>query len=175
MRAVDCAHFAPPTQRTRRDGLVHCRSVPLPVALGGNDYAFVPPAAPFSSTDRLSILLSLNSLSIRLTVETMETRKCLHSAVNFFVHFSTLPQKFFCELVQNRNTDSLSFIRHPPMTLSAVFIPPTPAPLVAPRNLAPAVETSFRPLSLRCWCSAARRRGRGRVRFVRSGAALSVR
>jgi hypothetical protein len=62
VRAVDCAHFAPPTQRTRRDGLVHCRSVPLPVALGGNDYAFVPPAAPSSSTDRLSILFSLNSL-----------------------------------------------------------------------------------------------------------------
>ena len=58
------------------------------------------------------------------------------------------------------------------MRLSVVFIPPTPAPLVAPRNLAPAVETSFRPLSLRCWCSAARRRGRGRVRFVRSGSAL---
>ena len=58
------------------------------------------------------------------------------------------------------------------MRLSAVFIPPTPAPLVAPRNLAPAVETSFRPLSLRCWCSAARQRGRGRVRFVRSGPAL---
>ena len=38
VRAVDCAHFAPPTQRTRRDGLVHCRSVPLPVALGGDDY-----------------------------------------------------------------------------------------------------------------------------------------
>jgi len=62
VRAVDYAHFAPPTQRTRRDGLVHCRSVPLPVALGGNDYAFVPPAAPSSSTDHLSILFSLNSL-----------------------------------------------------------------------------------------------------------------
>jgi hypothetical protein len=38
VRAVDYVHFAPPIQRTRRDGLVHCRSVPLPVALGGNDY-----------------------------------------------------------------------------------------------------------------------------------------
>jgi len=62
VRAVDCAHFAPPTQRTRRDGLVHCRSVPLPVALGGDDYAFVPPAAPSSRTGRLSILFSLNPL-----------------------------------------------------------------------------------------------------------------
>ena len=55
VRLVDCAHFAPPTQRTRRDGLAHVRSVPLPVALGGNDYAFVPPDAPSSRTDRLSI------------------------------------------------------------------------------------------------------------------------
>jgi hypothetical protein len=62
VRAVDCAHFAPPTQRTRRDGLVHVRSVPPSVALGGNDYAFAPPAAPSSSTDRLSILFSLNPL-----------------------------------------------------------------------------------------------------------------
>jgi hypothetical protein len=62
MRAIDCAPFAPPTQRTRRDGLVHGRSVPLPVALGGDDYAFVPPAAPSSSTDRLSTSLSLNPL-----------------------------------------------------------------------------------------------------------------
>ena len=58
MRAVDCANFAPPTQRTRRDGLVHGRSVQLPVALGGDAYAFVPPAAPSSSTDRLSISFS---------------------------------------------------------------------------------------------------------------------
>jgi len=36
--AVACAHFAPPTQRTRRDGLDHRRSVLLPVAPGGNDY-----------------------------------------------------------------------------------------------------------------------------------------
>jgi len=33
VRAVGSAHFAPPTQRTRRDGLVYWRSVPLPVAL----------------------------------------------------------------------------------------------------------------------------------------------
>ena len=45
MRAVDCAYFAPPTQRTRRDDLVHGRSVLLPVARDGDDYAFVPPAA----------------------------------------------------------------------------------------------------------------------------------
>jgi len=38
------------------------RSVPLPVALGGDDYAFVPPAAPSSSTDRLSISFLLNPL-----------------------------------------------------------------------------------------------------------------
>jgi hypothetical protein len=34
--------------------------VPLPVALGGDGYASVPPAAPSSSTDRLSISFSLN-------------------------------------------------------------------------------------------------------------------
>lgn len=59
VRAVGCAHFAPPTQRTRRDGLDHGRSVPLPVALGGDDYAFVPPAAPSSRTDRLCIPTAL--------------------------------------------------------------------------------------------------------------------
>jgi hypothetical protein len=62
IRAVDGAHLTPPTQRTRRDGSVHIRSVPLPVAPGGDYYAFVPPAAPSSSTDRFSILFSLNSL-----------------------------------------------------------------------------------------------------------------
>jgi hypothetical protein len=31
-------------------------SVPLSVALGGNDYAFVPPATPDSNTDRLFTL-----------------------------------------------------------------------------------------------------------------------
>jgi hypothetical protein len=62
VRAADCAHFAPPTQRTRRDGLVHCWSVPLPIELGGDDYASVPPAALSSRTDRLSISLSLNPL-----------------------------------------------------------------------------------------------------------------
>jgi LysR substrate binding domain len=61
VRAVDCAHFAPPTQRTRRDGLVHGRSVLLSVARGGDDYAFVPPVVPSSNTDRLSIFL-LNQL-----------------------------------------------------------------------------------------------------------------
>ena len=30
----------PPTQRTRRNGLVHGRSVPLPAALGGDGYIF---------------------------------------------------------------------------------------------------------------------------------------
>ena len=37
--------------------LEHGRSVPLAVALGGNDYAFVPPAAPSSRTARLFILV----------------------------------------------------------------------------------------------------------------------
>jgi hypothetical protein len=77
VRAVGCTHFAPPTQRTRRDSLVHCRSVPLPVALGGDDYASAPPAAPSSSTDRLSISLSLNPLDL----------KCGHSALEIRVHF----------------------------------------------------------------------------------------
>jgi hypothetical protein len=36
------------------------RSVPPPVARGGDDYTLVPPAAPASSTDRLSISFSLN-------------------------------------------------------------------------------------------------------------------
>jgi hypothetical protein len=39
---------------------------------------------------------------------------------------------------------------HSPMKISVVFIPPVFAPLVAPRNLAPAVDTFFRPLSLSC-------------------------
>jgi len=33
--------------------------VPLSVALGGDDYAFVPPAAPDSNTDRFFILCVL--------------------------------------------------------------------------------------------------------------------
>ena len=37
------------------------RSVPLPVALGGDDYAFVPPAVPFSGTDRLCMLFVLKN------------------------------------------------------------------------------------------------------------------
>ena len=37
---------------TRRDGLVHRRSVPAPVAVGGNDHSSVPPAAPSTGTDR---------------------------------------------------------------------------------------------------------------------------
>ena len=32
VRAVGCAHFAPPTHRTRRDGQGHLRSVPPSVA-----------------------------------------------------------------------------------------------------------------------------------------------
>jgi len=39
------------------------RSVPLPVAPGGDDYAFVPPAAPSSRTDRLCILVISPSLA----------------------------------------------------------------------------------------------------------------
>ena len=78
-------------------------------------------------------------------------------------------------MVQNRNTDSLVTSRHPAMRYSVVFIPPTPTPLVAPRNLAPAGENNLRLLSLRCWCSAARLRECRRVRFVRNGPALSGR
>ena len=40
MRAVGGAHFAPPTHRTRCDGLVLDRSVPLSVQLDGDDYAW---------------------------------------------------------------------------------------------------------------------------------------
>jgi hypothetical protein len=36
----------------RRDGLDDRRSVLLPVALAGDDYAFAPSAAPSSNTDR---------------------------------------------------------------------------------------------------------------------------
>jgi len=39
---------------TRRDGLVHRRSVPSPVAVGGDDHSSVPPAAPSAGTDRFS-------------------------------------------------------------------------------------------------------------------------
>lgn len=48
---------ANPPHAPRR--LDHGRSVPLPVALGGDDYAFVPPAAPSSRTDRLCMLVVL--------------------------------------------------------------------------------------------------------------------
>jgi hypothetical protein len=34
--------------------MLHLRSVPCPVALGEDDYAFVPPAAPSTGTDRFS-------------------------------------------------------------------------------------------------------------------------
>lgn len=40
MRAIGCAHFALPIQRTGCDGLVYGRSVPF--ARGGGDYALVP-------------------------------------------------------------------------------------------------------------------------------------
>jgi hypothetical protein len=40
--------------------------------------------------------------------------------------------------------------RHLPMRFSVVFIPFAPAPLVAPRNIAPAAATSLRPPSLSC-------------------------
>jgi len=49
--------------RTRRDGLDHGQSVPLPVALGGDAYTFVPPAAPSSRTEHLCILVILPSLA----------------------------------------------------------------------------------------------------------------
>lgn len=78
VRAVGGAHFAPPTHRTRRDGLDHGRSVPLPVALGGDDYAFVPPAAPSSRTDRLRIsVIPLTLASIwRLRIEASDATMC---------------------------------------------------------------------------------------------------
>ena len=61
---------------------------------------------------------------------------------------------------------------------SQKFLPCSPcvaAPLVAPRNLTPAGRERFVSglLSQGCYCSAARRRGHTRVRFVRSGTALS--
>jgi hypothetical protein len=34
--------------------MLHLRSVPSSVALGEDDYAFVPPAAPSTGTDRFS-------------------------------------------------------------------------------------------------------------------------
>jgi len=42
------------TPDTRRDGRVHRRSVPAPVAVGGDDHSSVPPAAPSTGTDRFS-------------------------------------------------------------------------------------------------------------------------
>ena len=44
---------------TRRDGLVHLRSVPAPVAVGGDDHSSVPPAAPSAGTDRFSTSLGI--------------------------------------------------------------------------------------------------------------------
>ena len=45
-----CRSAAPDT---RCDRLVHLRSVPLPVALGGDDHSSAPPAALSTGTDRL--------------------------------------------------------------------------------------------------------------------------
>ena len=44
---------------TRRDGLVHRRSVPSPVAVGGDDHSSVPPTAPFAGTDHFSTSLGI--------------------------------------------------------------------------------------------------------------------
>jgi hypothetical protein len=52
--------------------------------------------------------------------------------------------------VQNRNADSLVTYQASADAVSAVFIPSAPAPLVAPRNIAPAAATSLRPPSLSC-------------------------
>ena len=78
VRAVGGTHFAPPTHRTRRDGLDHGRSVPLPVALGGDDYAFVPPAAPSSRTDRLCMMVIPPKLAciLRLHNEALDATLC---------------------------------------------------------------------------------------------------
>jgi hypothetical protein len=58
-------------------------------------------------------------------------------------------------LAVNRHTEqdySRHFALHgaAEMRLSVVFIPAAPAPLVAPRNIAPAAATSLRPPSLSC-------------------------
>jgi hypothetical protein len=42
--------------------------------------------------------------------------------------------------VQNRNPDSLVTYQASADAVSAVFIPPAPAPLVAPRNIVPVGE-----------------------------------
>jgi hypothetical protein len=52
--------------------------------------------------------------------------------------------------VQNRNADSLVTYQASADAVSAVFIPSAPAPLVAPRNIAPAGENVLRLLSLSC-------------------------
>ena len=67
VRAVGSAHFAPPTQRTRRDGLVHGPVRAASRRAGGDDYAFVPPAAPSSRTDRFAFSkLSVAIIPVRL-------------------------------------------------------------------------------------------------------------
>jgi len=66
VRAVGCTHSAPPTHRTRRDGLDHGRSVPLPVALGGDDLRSFRllrrPAAPTAFARRLGVILGDSAL-----------------------------------------------------------------------------------------------------------------
>ena len=47
---------------TRRDGLVHRRSVPSPVAVDGDGQSSVPPAAPSTGTDRFAISLRQDSI-----------------------------------------------------------------------------------------------------------------
>jgi hypothetical protein len=48
----------------RRDGLAYLRSVPASVAVGGDGQSSVPPAAPFTGTDRFAI--SLRQDTVRL-------------------------------------------------------------------------------------------------------------
>jgi len=57
-----------------------------------------------------------------------------------------------CGFLMNEDFLRIGWISssHPSIRLSVVFIPSEPAPLVAPRNIAPAGATSLRPPSLSC-------------------------
>ena len=61
-RALHSFRFAAPGMR--RDGLAYLRSVPASVAVGGDGQSSVPPAAPFTGTDRFAI--SLRQDTVRL-------------------------------------------------------------------------------------------------------------
>ena len=52
VRVAGLHSFVPPPPARTATAMLHLRSEPSSVALGEDDYAFVPPAAPSTGTDR---------------------------------------------------------------------------------------------------------------------------